>query len=208
MNKEVFLENLKQKITSIPKKEQYKMIFYYDEYISDAVEAGQIEAEVINAIGSIDSLAEQLLENYDKEKVFTEAKEKPTLSNGFKVLIALLALFSVPLTIPLVIFVFVLALAFILLIVAILVAFLASSIALLITSIGLIVTAVQALVIAPGYGLALFAPALINFGLGILLLPALVKLVHLAIKLFAFLGNKLSSAIKRKDKKQNKLIVN
>ena len=202
MNKDAFLDNLKQKITALPKEEQYKIIFYYDEYISEAIEAGQTKESVINAIGSIDSLAGKLLANYDKEKVFTEAKEKPTLSNGFKVLIAILALFSVPLTIPLAIFVVILALVFVLLIVSILIAFLASSVALLLTSVGLVVTAAQALVVTPGYSLALFALALINFGLGILLLLALVKLVQLVIKLFAFSGNKLSSAIKRKKKKE------
>lgn len=205
MTKEVFLKELKEKIASLPKEEQYKIIFYYDEYISDAVEEGKTEAEVIASIEPIDTLAKQLLENHQKEKVFVEAKEKPTLSNGIKVLIAVIALFSVPLTIPLAIFVIVLAFAFILVIIAILVAIFAASVGLLLTSIGLVVTAVQGFTITPGYGLALLALALINFGLGLLLLLALIKLVHLVIKLFASIGTRLSRRIKyNKKKKGNK----
>lgn len=99
MNKEAFIGLLKTRLNDLPYDEVQRIIDYYDEYIMEAVDSGKNEEEVISSFGDIDILINKLR----TEQQIEAAKKKPTVSNGIKVLIAVLGVLSIPIAIPFVI---------------------------------------------------------------------------------------------------------
>lgn len=103
MNKNDFIVVLKEKLKFLPYGEVEKITDYYYEYISDASESGKSEEEIIAELGDIDVLIYKL----KAEQSFEAVKNKPTLSNGAKALIAtVVGLFAVPIAFPVLISVF------------------------------------------------------------------------------------------------------
>ena len=102
MNKKKFITVLEEKLRLSNYKDIDNVLEYYEELISERVEAGEKETEVIKSFGTISNLLKRL----DVEEKIEIANEKPTVSNGIKVLIATLGLFSLPLLIPAIIVAF------------------------------------------------------------------------------------------------------
>ncbi len=61
MNKEQFLNELKVKINKLPYFEVEKVLNFYDESISDRVEGGESEEEVIAKLGDVETIAKEIL---------------------------------------------------------------------------------------------------------------------------------------------------
>lgn len=69
MNKQEFFAVLKYEIRSIPKEEQEKAFFYYREIIDDAIEDGATEEEAIARLGSIEDIAREIYISNDKIRI-------------------------------------------------------------------------------------------------------------------------------------------
>ena len=97
MNKKEFLKNLEKELTKKSYHDIKSVLEFYDELIEDKIESGKSEKKIIKEIGEIDAIIKELSV---KGKIDI-AKEKPTISNGFKALFAVLGVLSLPLLIPL-----------------------------------------------------------------------------------------------------------
>ena len=73
MTKTEFLEALKKKLSSVPEAELGEPLSFYSEMIDDRIEDGLSEEEAILNIGSVESVALQILEDIPLSKI---AKEK------------------------------------------------------------------------------------------------------------------------------------
>lgn len=79
MTKNEFLEKLSAKISVLPSDDKQKSIAYYGEMIDDCMENGMSEEKAVLSMGSVDSVAEQILEEAStwhivKEKVRPKRK--------------------------------------------------------------------------------------------------------------------------------------
>lgn len=72
-------------------------VFYYDELIMEAVEAGRDEEEVIASLGSVEEIVAQI----KAEAFFQRAEQKGKMSGYLKAIIAVLGIFAVPIAVPL-----------------------------------------------------------------------------------------------------------
>lgn len=97
MNKQEYLKELKIRLKRLPKEDFARAIEYYEEYFADAGEEN--EAKAIEDLGSPQEAADQIIRdmalNYSKEPV----KDVRSGMNG--IWVALLALFAVPIALPL-----------------------------------------------------------------------------------------------------------
>ena len=97
MNKQEFLNKLKSKLSSLPKKEINEQIGFYSEMIDDRVEEGLSEENAISQIGSANDIAKQIIEETEKTSKNPKKKGKLTwweitlLALGSPVLISLIA---------------------------------------------------------------------------------------------------------------------
>ena len=92
MNKQEFLAGLKAKLSGLPASEVEERLDFYSEMIDDRVEDGLSEEEAICEIGSVESVASQILADIPLSKI---AKEKLKQGRKLKVWeIVLLALGS------------------------------------------------------------------------------------------------------------------
>ena len=114
MRKEEFISKLRKKLSGMPKKEIEDRLNFYSEMIDDKIEEGILEDDAVSSLGSIDSIAEQIISDIPFSKI---AKERMTQKRRFKtweiVLIAvgspiwfslLVALFSVVISLFAVVF--------------------------------------------------------------------------------------------------------
>lgn len=97
MNKQEYIKQLKIRLKRLPKEDFARAIEYYEEYFADAGEEN--EAKAIKDLGSPQEAADQIIRdtalNYSKEPV----KDVRRGMNG--IWVALLALFAVPIALPL-----------------------------------------------------------------------------------------------------------
>lgn len=69
MNRKEFEKKLNHALKKIKRKEREELISHYNELISDLMENGMSEKNAIISQGSIESIAEEILENIEKEKL-------------------------------------------------------------------------------------------------------------------------------------------
>lgn len=97
MNKQEYMKQLRERLKRLPKEDFARAIEYYEEYFAEAGEEN--EAKAIEDLGSPKETADQIIcdmaLNYSKEPV----RNVRTGMNGLWV--ALLALFAVPIALPL-----------------------------------------------------------------------------------------------------------
>jgi uncharacterized membrane protein len=94
--KQQFLDELRTGLRKYPSGAVDDYIDYYDELIAERVANGEKEVTVLQHIGSPKAAAA----SFKKENAINRAVKKPTISNGFKALIAVLSVLSLPLLIP------------------------------------------------------------------------------------------------------------
>lgn len=80
MNKNDFLNRLAAALAGLPQEEIKKTIDYYSEIIDDAVEEGESEQTVIARIGSIDEIAEKIINETPLSKFVKEDVKKHNIS--------------------------------------------------------------------------------------------------------------------------------
>ena len=106
MKKQEFLNELKRKLASLPKKEVEERVRFYEELINDYISEGLLEEEAVLRIGSVDEIVAQTLADFsDQKRESTYFKRKP--STGEIVLLVL----GAPLWLPLLLSAFAIALS-------------------------------------------------------------------------------------------------
>ena len=73
MKKEEFLNRLKRRLYDLPRRDVKERVIFYSEMIDDRMEEGLSEAEAVEGIGSVNSIAEQII---DETPMLEIAKEK------------------------------------------------------------------------------------------------------------------------------------
>ena len=73
MNKQTFLDELRASLAGLPQKDVDERIAFYGEMIDDRTEEGLGEEEAVQAIGSVDEIASQIVADMPLTKI---AKEK------------------------------------------------------------------------------------------------------------------------------------
>ena len=107
MNKEEFLNALRNKLVGLPEADVEDRISFYQEMIEDRIDEGKSEEEAINEIGSADDIVKEIAKDTPLAKLVKEkVRPKRSLRAWEIVLIAL----GFPLWFPLVVTAFVLAL--------------------------------------------------------------------------------------------------
>ena len=81
MTKYEFLDNLRQKLSMIPPEDREKSVAYYSEMLDDCMEDGMDEEEAVASLGSVDAIAEQILEEVPVARLIKE-KVRPKRKLG------------------------------------------------------------------------------------------------------------------------------
>ena len=160
MNKLQFLQALRKRLSALPKADLEERLRFYSEMIEDRMEEGLSEAEAVEAVGSADTIAAQILEDIP-HSVYKPAKK------GWE--IALLVL-GFPLWFPLLVAAFAVALSLYVSLWAVIISlwavFAALAVCALALLIGGIVSAFGAMI---SLGIALVGGSLVCAGLSIFL---------------------------------------
>lgn len=77
MNKEVFLNALRERLSGFPQDDIGERISFYEEMIDDRIEEGMTEEEAVAAVGSIEDIAAQVMSEIPLSKIVME-KVKPS----------------------------------------------------------------------------------------------------------------------------------
>lgn len=94
--KQHFLAQLRANLRKYPSGAVDDYIDYYDELISERIANGEAEATVVQQLGDPKHIAA----SFKQDNAVEVAAKKPTISNGLKALIAVLGVLSLPLLIP------------------------------------------------------------------------------------------------------------
>lgn len=97
MNKEEYMKQLKVCLKRLPKEDWDQAVSYYEEYFADAGEEN--EAKAIEDLGSPQEAADQII--HDMALLYSKEPVKNIRGGVHAVWIALLALFGVPVGLPL-----------------------------------------------------------------------------------------------------------
>ena len=84
MNKAEFLAALRARLARLPQKEVEERLAFYSEMIDDRVEEGKTEAQAISAIGSVETVAAQILEDIPLMTIFKD-KINPKTFRGWEI---------------------------------------------------------------------------------------------------------------------------
>ena len=76
MTKQVFLTELKTRLSGLPEKDLEERLNFYSEMVDDRIEEGIPEEEAVAQIGSIDDVVSQILADYPLAEIVKE-KVKP-----------------------------------------------------------------------------------------------------------------------------------
>lgn len=99
MNKEMFLDELRHRLSGLPKEDIEERIDFYTEMIDDRMEDGVTEEEAISGIGSVEEIAQQITSEIPLTKL---VKEKVRPKRSLKAWEVALLVLGAPLWIPLI----------------------------------------------------------------------------------------------------------
>lgn len=85
MNKQQFLDTLKMKLSGKMNYEEIASLMeYYDGYIDEAVDFGMSEEEIVEQLGSIDDLVDELTKGLNDENIDVSPRELAIVNNDTK----------------------------------------------------------------------------------------------------------------------------
>ena len=100
MNKQDFLDALRDKLSNLPKKDVAEKVSFYSEMIDDKMEEGASEEDAIADIGSVDDIYEQFVKELPLFRIIKDRiKPKRKLSGGKIAIIASTSVIWIPLLI-------------------------------------------------------------------------------------------------------------
>lgn len=181
MNKGEYLDEIREKLMGLSEQDIDKALEFYKEALADRMDDGLTEEQAINAVGSADEVAEQILMDTPLPKlVSATVKPKRTLKAWEIVLIVL----GAPLWIPIVAALFGVAIAVVAVIFSLIVAVIAFVASLIIGGLAAFVAGIAGFFVGEGVAaLAKFGLALVMIGIGVLLFIPCKSLVLWLIEL-------------------------
>ncbi len=134
MNKEEFLNELRARLSGLPQNDIEERISFYSEMIDDRMEEdGASEADAVNSIGPVDTIAKQIMSEIPLSKIVTQkVKPKRSLKAWEIVLIVL----GAPLWLPLLVAIIAVVLSLYLSIWSVVLSFYVTDLALAVASLG------------------------------------------------------------------------
>lgn len=186
MTKEIFLHQLRIRLTRLPEAEIQKRLDYYSEMIDDMMEDGISEEEAISSFGPVDDVARYILQD---TPLTTLVKQTAAPKKGWTAASIILAVVGAPLWIPLAIAALAVILAVFAAILALIAAVFAVVLSLGLAGIGLIIRAFAILFTAGvSYTIFTIGAALVFIGLCLLAFlgarQIAVWLLHLSQRIF------------------------
>lgn len=172
MTKEIFLHQLRIRLTRLPEAEIQQHLDYYSEIIDDMLEDGISEEEAIASFGSVDEVAQAILQD---TPLTTLVKQTARPKKGWTAPAIILAVIGSPIWVPL-------AIAAIAVVLAVFVAIWAM--------IGAVFTVVLALGVSGVFLLLRAFGLLLTAGAGYMFMTLGVALISASLCLLAFLGAK------------------
>ena len=177
MTKEQYLSELALKLIKLPEDERKNAINYYTEYIDDALENGKTMQDVEAALGNPNEVAANIIADYSVNRV----KEKPSLTNGLKALIAVLGVFAFPIAAPAAIAIIVVIFALIITVFSVAFSLIMAAFGIFIAVVVLLGVSVALIFTDPILGMATLGASLIASGVLIFLAYCFVKISSLMI---------------------------
>ena len=178
MTKQEFLTALSAELAALPEEERKLATAYYDDYFADA--GAENELAVLRELGSPKAVAQSILEDYYKDKPGRELQAKPPVAENPKQAIplwaiVLIALFAIPVGIPLLGGLFGTAFGILVAILAVFFSLGVVAAALLISGIAVIFASIAAFIAEPLAGLLTLGTGLLLTGIGVVGTILIVK---------------------------------
>ena len=191
MNKEIFLRQLEEKLSVLPEADRLDALEYYEGYISNS----ESEDSAIAQLGTPASVASMIIGHYAAQRPASDYSgpgPKKSSANAKTLWIVLLALFALPVGLPLVIAAE--AIVFAILVTLVVVPFSLGMAGLGLVLGGVVSLFTSPLVISHGLGYVLYqsGAGLILIGVGIILIKIVVVIIRFSFYLAAKFVGKIS----------------
>ena len=168
MNKKQFLEAIRNRIKGLPEHDIDKSLDYYSEMIDDRVEDGMTEEEAVAALGTVDEIVTQILNDIPLPKL---VKEKVSPKRSLSAWEILLLVLGFPLWFPLLISFASIILSAYIVLWSVVISLYAVNFAVLVSGLACIAAGVLFFITAkPVPAIAIMGMGFLCLGLGILLL--------------------------------------
>lgn len=180
MTKQEFLSMLGEYAHGLPKQDLQGSLEYYSELIDDSIESGMSESEAVEALGSPQDIAHEIMLDIPLPKII---KTKYKKSTPWKVWELIAVILGSPIWISIALAVIAVVITVYAVIWALLASLWAFEAAFAVSAIVCLITAVITLVSAPLNALIYFGALLFATGMSILMFFACIKLTALVLKL-------------------------
>lgn len=167
MNRNEYIDSIKEKLKGLPEADIAKAVEYYEEAIDDRLEDGLTVEQAINSIGTPDEIAEKILMEFPITKLVA-AKTKP--NRALKVWEIILLIVGSPLWITVAALLFVAALLVVIFFFVAIVVVVVCLLAVLISGLAGVVACFVELFRSGGLNFWVMGASLICLGLGVFLL--------------------------------------
>jgi len=185
MTKADYLSQLKRSLRALPESEVGDALDYYDGYISDS---GQNEDNAMKGLGSPREVAAKILAEFALK---TDALEEMPKKHGLRIAMGVtLAVFAVPVGLPIAIAVAAVAFALLIVLFALVVSFMASGVALALGAVVSLITGFVIFTQSMGMAFMVLGSGLAALGIGVILVKAAVSLASGGFRSVARLAGK------------------
>ncbi|MDD3303464.1 MAG: DUF1700 domain-containing protein [Clostridia bacterium] len=189
MNKNQYLDKLRNSLKKLPEAEVSNAINYYTEYFEDA--GIENEQKIINELGEPKKLATVIIADYAIKNKDNSSK---TINKSLSTLwIIIIAIFASPVALPLAIALVSIIFALLIVVFAVLLSFYVASIGICIAAVGLLIVGFSIFTIHFPTSLSAIGAGLIVASLGILLFWSITYIAKKTIYLIAKLFSKVVS---------------
>ena len=181
MDKAQFLDELKRRLSGLPKSDLDERLLFYSEMIEDRMEDGLTEEEAVAGIGSVDEIIEQLMAEIPLSRLVNEKVKQRRSLKAWEILLLVL---GSPVWLPLLIAAFAVCLSLYIVLWAVLISVWAVDLSLAVSAVGGLFMAAFDLVKSNPAGAAfMLGAAIVCAGLTILLFFGCLELTRGLLRL-------------------------
>lgn len=167
MNRNEYIDSIKEKLKGLPDADIEKAVEYYEEAIDDRLEDGLTEDQAINSIGTPDEIAEKILMEFPITKIVA-AKTKP--KRALRVWEIILLIIGSPIWLTLAIMLFIAALFVVIMFFVAIIVIVVCLLAVLVGGFGGVVTCIAQLIRYGNLDVMTLGLSLVTLGAGVFLL--------------------------------------
>lgn len=169
MNKQEFLDQLRNKLSGLPKEDIEERISFYREMIEDHIDDGATEEEAVSSIGSVDEVVKTIMAEIPLSKL-VKNKAKTRQKKSMPIWAIVLLVLGFPVWFPILLSLIIVVFSFYITLWSIIIAFYAVDLALAFSAIACVIAAVGGFVTGRlAFGLFAIGSCLVLAGLSILM---------------------------------------